>query len=168
MPPFLSAPRPAMRLAGSACRRALPTHTPYPRRAFSASPARPDSNQPAPGQPRTKKDLTPEPPSRWITDLRARIGKCLAFGCNTQQISQAADVLRAIATEWKELLAGSEGFLTGGRRGLDGRQIAWGEMDSFVGSLSLMCPNCELGCWLTWCSNTSITSTTTATPSRRG
>lgn len=54
------------------------------------------------------------------------------FGCNEQQTSQAAAVLRAIATEWRELLAGSEGYLTGGRRGLDAREIAWGEMDSFV------------------------------------
>lgn len=29
------------------------------------------------------------------------------------------------------MLAGSEGFLTGGRRGLDRQKIAWGEMDSF-------------------------------------
>ena len=41
-------------------------------------------------------------------------------------------MLRALALEWRELLAGSEGFLTGGRRGLDGQRIAWGEMDSFV------------------------------------
>jgi hypothetical protein len=40
--------------------------------------------------------------------------------------------MRALATEWRELLAGSEGFLTGGRRGLDGREIVWGEMDTFV------------------------------------
>jgi hypothetical protein len=41
-------------------------------------------------------------------------------------------VLRVIATEWRELLAGSEGYLTGGRRGLDAREVVWGEMDSFV------------------------------------
>ena len=39
-----------------------------------------------------------------------------------------------MATEWKQLLAGSDGFLTGGRRGLDGHSIAWGEMDTFVSS----------------------------------
>ncbi|KAK3995595.1 thioesterase-like superfamily-domain-containing protein [Cladorrhinum sp. PSN332] len=71
------------------------------------------------------------PPSRWIGDLRDRIGKCIIFGCNNQQVSRAAVVLRALALEWKDLLAGSDGYLTGGRRGLDGREIAWGEMDSF-------------------------------------
>lgn len=28
-------------------------------------------------------------------------------------------------------MAGSEGFLTGGRRGLEGQQVVWGEQDSF-------------------------------------
>ncbi|KAK0727472.1 thioesterase-like superfamily-domain-containing protein [Lasiosphaeria miniovina] len=73
----------------------------------------------------------PPPPSRWITELRARVGKCISFGCDNQQISRAAAVARAIALEWRDLLAGSEGFLTGGRRGLDRHKIAWGEMDSF-------------------------------------
>ncbi|KAK0652863.1 thioesterase-like superfamily-domain-containing protein [Cercophora newfieldiana] len=76
-------------------------------------------------------DLPPPPPPRWIADLRARIGKCIIFGCSNAQVSRAAAVLRALAVEWRELLAGSEGFLTGGRRGLDGQRIAWGEMDTF-------------------------------------
>lgn len=42
-------------------------------------------------------------------------------------------MLRALATEWRALAAGAEGFLTGGRRGLEGQQVVWGEMDSFVG-----------------------------------
>ncbi|KAK3366124.1 thioesterase-like superfamily-domain-containing protein [Lasiosphaeria ovina] len=73
----------------------------------------------------------PPPPSRWITELRTRVGRCISFGCDNQQISRAAAVARAIALEWRDLLAGSEGFLTGGRRGLDRQKIAWGEMDSF-------------------------------------
>jgi hypothetical protein len=76
--------------------------------------------------------LTPSPPPRWLAELRARIGKCIIFGCDNQQVSRAAAVLRALALEWRSLLAGSEGFLTGGRRGLDGQRVAWGEMDSFV------------------------------------
>ncbi|KAK4100164.1 hypothetical protein N658DRAFT_497625 [Parathielavia hyrcaniae] len=127
--------RPATSLAGSACRRAASIQvTPLLslRRAFSSSLVDPDStSSAAPEHVGQKKDPFPPPPSRWIADLRARIGKCLAFGCNAQQISLAAEVLRALATEWKGLLAGSDGFLTGGRRGLDGQQIAWGEMDSF-------------------------------------
>jgi hypothetical protein len=141
-----------MRLAHSACRRATPTPTPtYSRpylqqlhhqqqRPFSASTTRHNPPTPNPQTQTTKATkaaatttpLPPPPPARWITDLRARIGKCLVFGCDRQQISQAAGVLRAIATEWRELLAGSEGYLTGGRRGLDAREVVWGEMDSFV------------------------------------
>ncbi|KAL2268897.1 hypothetical protein VTJ83DRAFT_3743 [Remersonia thermophila] len=73
----------------------------------------------------------PPPPQRWISDLRARVGKCIIFGCNEAQIARAAAVMRALATEWRVLLAGSEGYLTGGRAGLDGRDIAWGEQDPF-------------------------------------
>ncbi|KAI1371334.1 thioesterase-like superfamily-domain-containing protein [Hypoxylon crocopeplum] len=71
------------------------------------------------------------PPSRWYSDLKARLGKCILFGCSREQAHRAAGVLRALATEWRELTAGAEGFLTGGRRGLEGQQVVWGEMDSF-------------------------------------
>ena len=40
--------------------------------------------------------------------------------------------MNALATEWRSLLAGSEGYLTGGGRGLGDRKVVWGEMDSFV------------------------------------
>ncbi|ROV93117.1 hypothetical protein VSDG_07361 [Cytospora chrysosperma] len=71
------------------------------------------------------------PPQRWLSDLRARLGKCLVFGCSPAQVTEAGLVLRALADEWRGLLAGSEGFLTGGRRGLEGQQVVWGEQDSF-------------------------------------
>ncbi|KAH9995940.1 thioesterase-like superfamily-domain-containing protein [Xylariaceae sp. FL0662B] len=73
----------------------------------------------------------PPPPGRWYSDLRARLGKCIVFGCSAAQVTRAAGVLRTMATEWRALTAGSEGFLTGGRRGLEGQQVVWGEMDSF-------------------------------------
>lgn len=79
----------------------------------------------------TDGELPPPPPSRWIAELRSRIGKVIIFGCDHGQVSRAAAVLKVLATEWRDLLAGSEGFLTGGRRGLDRHQVAWGEMDSF-------------------------------------
>ena len=53
------------------------------------------------------------------------------FGCSPAQVSQAGGILHAVATEWRWLSAGSEGFLTGGRRGLEGQQVVWGEQDSF-------------------------------------
>ncbi|EAQ86118.1 hypothetical protein CHGG_07371 [Chaetomium globosum CBS 148.51] len=93
-------------------------------------PPRPPAPAKQPPQPR-ETPLSPPPP-RWTSELPARVGKCLAFGCNAQQVSQAAAVLRVIATEWRDLLASSEGFLTGGRRGLEAREIAWGEMDTFA------------------------------------
>lgn len=77
-------------------------------------------------------DAIPDPPpQRWLPDLRARLGKCLTFGCSPAQVAEAALVLRALAEEWRALLAGGEGFLTGGRRGLEGQQVVWGEQDSF-------------------------------------
>ncbi|KAL1835531.1 hypothetical protein VTJ49DRAFT_6535 [Mycothermus thermophilus] len=85
----------------------------------------------SPSTPDASSSLPPPPPQRWISDLRVRVGKCLMFGCNETQIARAALVMRALATEWRDLLAGSEGYLTGGRGGLDGREIAWGEQDTF-------------------------------------
>lgn len=36
-----------------------------------------------------------------------------------------------MARDWRELVAGSEGFLTGrGRAGFEGREVIWGEMVS--------------------------------------
>jgi hypothetical protein len=74
----------------------------------------------------------PAPPARWLADLRSRLGKCIIFGCSPTQVQRAAGVLRVLATEWRALTAGSEGFLTGARRGLEGQAVVWGEMDSFV------------------------------------
>lgn len=53
------------------------------------------------------------------------------FGCTNDQALQAAAILRVLSTEWRELTAGAEGFLTGGHRGLENQQVVWGEMDSF-------------------------------------
>lgn len=62
------------------------------------------------------------------------------FGCDAAQIRRASAILATLASEWRELTVGSEGFLTGGRRGLEDQQVVWGEMDSFVGSPSLPPP----------------------------
>lgn len=77
----------------------------------------------------------PEPPSRWYSDLHARLGKCLMFGCTPAQVATASSVLGALAAEWRPLVAGSQGYLTGGRRGLEDQQVVWGEQDSFVRDL---------------------------------
>ncbi|KAH6654934.1 thioesterase-like superfamily-domain-containing protein [Truncatella angustata] len=79
----------------------------------------------------TLTSTTAAPPARWLADLKTRLGKCIIFGCSPAEVQRAAAVLRALGTEWRTLAAGSEGFLTGGRRGLEGQAVVWGEMDSF-------------------------------------
>jgi hypothetical protein len=50
---------------------------------------------------------------------------------------RAAKVLETVARDWRELVAGSEGFLTcEERRGLYRHACVWGEMDSMVSNLS--------------------------------
>ena len=70
-------------------------------------------------------------PARWLSDLKRRIGKCIIFGLKQEQVDEAGDILRVVAREWRELVAGSEGFLTGrGRAGAEGREVVWGDMVS--------------------------------------
>ncbi|CAF9912641.1 hypothetical protein IMSHALPRED_000371 [Imshaugia aleurites] len=68
-------------------------------------------------------------PARWLSDIKQRLGKCIIFGLSQEQIDEAGSILRTVARDWRELLAGSEGFLTGrGRAGCEGREVVWGEM----------------------------------------
>ncbi|KAI6093190.1 thioesterase-like superfamily-domain-containing protein [Hypoxylon rubiginosum] len=109
------------------CQLIQASSSPVPgRRVATPSPSRRTFSSSSAPEP-----LLPLPSSRWYADLRARLGKCIMFGCNHAQAHRAAGVLRALANEWRELSAGAEGFLTGGRRGLEGQQVVWGEMDSF-------------------------------------
>jgi hypothetical protein len=51
------------------------------------------------------------------------------FGINASQSSEAGSILQEISTDWRELSAGSEGYLTGkGERGLFRQEVVWGEM----------------------------------------
>ncbi len=104
-----------------------------PRYHYSTSPS-PRSHSQAPSPSPPPPPPPPPPNSRWHSDLLARVGRCIIFGCGPAQVARAAAILRALATEWRALAAGSEGFLTGGRRGMEGQQVVWGEQDSFVGS----------------------------------
>jgi hypothetical protein len=88
--------------------------------------------------PRLRRTYTTAPPSpRWAAELSARIGRCIQFGCSSDQVYVAAEVLRVIGSEWRELTAGSEGYATRGKGGLEGQNVVWGEMDSFVRSLAV-------------------------------
>lgn len=74
---------------------------------------------------------------RWLSDARQRIGKCITFGLKPDQTERAGQILSEIARDWRELVAGSEGFLTGpSRRGMHRQEVVWGEMDSMVRSRS--------------------------------
>ncbi|KAK3066498.1 hypothetical protein LTS18_001673, partial [Coniosporium uncinatum] len=66
---------------------------------------------------------------RWLADLRQRVGKCIQWGLQGTQAGEAGSICREIAQDWRELVAGSEGFLTGeDRRGLYRHAVAWGDM----------------------------------------
>lgn len=127
--PPVMAPRPRLK---------LPCLSPSaPTAALPPSLARPLSSCSASLQSATTafhgRRIPPPTPQRWVSDLRARVGKCITFGCDKGQIARAAGIVRALAEDWRPLTAGSEGFLSGGRRGLEGQKVVWGEQDSFVG-----------------------------------
>ncbi|KAJ4290896.1 hypothetical protein N0V90_010092 [Kalmusia sp. IMI 367209] len=66
---------------------------------------------------------------RWLSDLKTRVGKCINFGISNEQTREAGAILQEMGDDWRDLVAGSEGFLTGkGRWGLYRHQVAWGEM----------------------------------------
>ncbi|EEA20141.1 hypothetical protein TMatcc_000117 [Talaromyces marneffei ATCC 18224] len=68
---------------------------------------------------------------RWLTNIKRRIGKCLMFGLKPAQVDQAGRILQRLARDWRELIAGSDGFLTHAtRRALFRRDVVWGDMDS--------------------------------------
>ena len=86
----------------------------------------------------TNKPHTVDP--RWLTLMKRRIGKCMMFGLKTPQVQEAGEVLQQLARDWRELVAGSEGFLTNDIvRGLFRHNVTWGEMVCIYGiSLSLV------------------------------
>lgn len=53
----------------------------------------------------------------------------MMFGLQPDQVQKAGSVLRQLARDWRELVAGSEGYLTDEkRRGLFRHNVVWGEM----------------------------------------
>jgi len=112
-------------------RLSIPLRT-SPRYAFLQKPAqclRNSSSNPAPS---TYEPLHPTPNPRWLSDMKARLGKCIMFGgLDAPSIANAAGALRILATEWRSLVAGSEGFLVDKKRaGLLRQKVVWGEQDS--------------------------------------
>lgn len=65
---------------------------------------------------------------RWLTMIKRRIGKCMMFGLKPDQIDEGGKILQQLANDWRELIAGSEGFLTDKkRRSLFRHNVVWGE-----------------------------------------
>ena len=53
----------------------------------------------------------------------------MTFGIRSDQVQEAGSVLQQLARDWRELIAGSEGYLTDEkRRGLFRHNVVWGEM----------------------------------------
>jgi len=97
-------------------------------RHYSAHPS------PAPNTWEPKKTTTTTTttiPSRWLTDTKARIGKCITFGMPASLVALAGETLQVLGRDWRNLVAGSEGYLTEKERaGLHRQAIVWGEQDS--------------------------------------
>lgn len=102
----------------------LPARLARPLSVFSARQnAAPSNATPAP--PAKSQALDP----RWLTMIKRRIGRCMMFGLKPHQVQEAGHILRQLARDWRELIAGSEGFLTDEtRRGLFRHNVVWGEM----------------------------------------
>lgn len=67
--------------------------------------------------------------ARWLSDTKQRVGKCITFGLSSRQLNKASSILEELASDWTELLVGSEGYLTApGRVGLEKQAVVWGEM----------------------------------------
>jgi hypothetical protein len=70
---------------------------------------------------------------RWLSDVKTRVGACITFGLTPPQMALAGSILEEIASDWRELVAGSEGYLTSPTRcSLHRWPVAWGEQDSMV------------------------------------
>lgn len=92
-------------------------------RSFTASPV---ASAPAAGQ----QELPVNPNSRWLSDVKARLGKCIHFGMNEEQVTRAGVLLAEVTRDWKELVAGSEGYLISPKRaGITSTLLEWGHQD---------------------------------------
>ena len=68
---------------------------------------------------------------RWLSDTKSRIGRCLTFGMPPALVDEAGHLLAILGRDWRDLVAGSEGYLTAEKRaGLHRQNIVWGEQDS--------------------------------------
>lgn len=101
----------------------------HTRRFLSTATARPNQSQSAVESSSTSEQGALSP--RWLTDIKSRIGKCLTFGVPAPLVDEASQVLQELGTDWRDLVAGSEGFVTDPlRAGLHRHAIYWGDQDT--------------------------------------
>ncbi|EXJ57124.1 hypothetical protein A1O7_07468 [Cladophialophora yegresii CBS 114405] len=114
----------AQRTWWRACRTiALTDHIPRSPRSYSSGtpPAAATTTEGA------KNAISP----RWLSDTKSRIGRCITFGLAPKLVEEAGNLLGILGRDWRELVAGSEGYLTSEKRaGLHRQNIVWGEQDS--------------------------------------
>ncbi|KIW02903.1 uncharacterized protein PV09_05951 [Verruconis gallopava] len=69
--------------------------------------------------------------SRFISESKARIGKCVTFGCSTsKQLAELSFVLRQVTWNWRRYVVGREGYITNKDDvGLFRQKVAWGDHD---------------------------------------
>ncbi|KAI1215155.1 uncharacterized protein F4807DRAFT_23472 [Annulohypoxylon truncatum] len=79
----------------------------------------------------SKKESELIPSGHWYNEIKERLGKCILFGCSRGQARKIASLLRDATTEWRDLIAGSAGFLTTGNSGFVDQKVAFGETASW-------------------------------------
>ncbi|KAK1983297.1 thioesterase-like superfamily-domain-containing protein [Colletotrichum cereale] len=76
-------------------------------------------------------DVAPTASARWFSELQARLQHLRSRARSPRFVEEADQLLQRTNTQWIQLLAGSQGFLTEPKwRGLDNHQLFWGDMDS--------------------------------------
>lgn len=66
--------------------------------------------------------------------MKTRLGKCIFHGLAPAENKELSAMMDDLTENWREYVAGSEGYLMGEeRRGLWRHAVVWGDMDSMVG-----------------------------------
>ncbi|KAL7272873.1 hypothetical protein RUND412_004306 [Rhizina undulata] len=74
--------------------------------------------------------------ARRLSDLKLRLGRIFFHGATKEEVAEASVVLKDLSENWREYVAGTEGFLTEEkRRGLFRHSVVWGDM-LFIVTLS--------------------------------
>jgi acyl-CoA thioesterase FadM len=76
-------------------------------------------------------DATKGNAARWLAVTKRRLGKCVAFGMPPSLVDEAGRVAAELGRSWRQIVAGSEGFVTDPQRaGLHRHSLVWGDQDS--------------------------------------